>query len=634
MNCAPQRVSPLVAGGRRPGRAVTLVAMTTGPAPAPWARTHHLPRAAAAAVVGLLSLTACAGDAPADDDPAEQEEAQDEQAELEEAREEAEQAREAALAGPGEEHREQAAELVAQLSVQERAGQVLVGEYSGTDAAGMAEQIEELHLAGAIVMGGNVPGGESDVDIEALTGELEKLQEAAAERGYPAVISVDQEGGLVTRVGEPLAEWPAPMAYGAAHQRLEGDGLALQGHRFMGLELADLGFTVSFTPNADVTIGSGDPTMGSRSFGAESEAVSELALAGIRGLADGGLAGSVKHFPGHGSVTEDSHNTLPVQDAGLEELRERDWAPFAAAAEAGAPMMMMGHIDVPDLEEGVPSSLSPAAYEELREMGHEGVVVTDALNMEAIVSDDGPDQAPLAALEAGADLLLMPSDVAGAHEAIVAAVESGDLPEERLEEAAERVVALMLWQQDLAAGELHAGPGAEVPEVLREEEYPWLDPDYGDDAGEDSGEGQDHDSAEDEFVYDSSHVAYQLSSSAVTLVAGECEADLASEGITIMGGDEQDQARLTAAAEAAGVPVGQGTTVNLLGGSQGSPGGEVAVALDRPEALEAADAPTQIALYGRTAESFEALIAVLSGVEAPGALPVPVDEHEPGHSVC
>lgn len=602
--------------------------MTSGSPSTSLTRAGSLPRAAAAAVVGLLALSACGGESPEDGTSVPAESEQDGQADREAVREQALQDRETALAGPGEGHRAQAEELVAELSLQEQAGQVLVGEYSGSDAGGMASQIEDLHLAGAIVMGGNVPEDGNGADTEALAGELETLKQADEGREWPTVVSVDQEGGLVTRVGDPLTEWPAPMAYGAAQQAPEGDDLALQGHRFMAQELAELGFTIAFAPNADVTIGAGDPTMGSRSFGSDPEAVGELALNGVRGLGDGGLAGSVKHFPGHGSVTEDSHYTLPVQEASLEELREHDWAPFAETVEAGVPMVMMGHIDVPALEEGVPSSLSPAAYEELREMGHDGVVVTDALNMGAIVSAYGADQAPVAALEAGADLLLMPSGVAGAHEAIVSAVESGDLPEERLEEAAERVVALMLWQDELAAGDLDAGPDVEVPEVLLEEDLPWLAPEGGSE-GEDAPEN----AAEEEPAYDVSHVARQLSAKAVTLVAGECGADMASEGIIITGGDEHDQARLRAAAEAAGVPLGQGTVVNLLG-SQGSSGGDVAVALDRPEVLEAADAPAQIALYGRTAESFEALIEVLSGTEAPGALPVPVGEHQPGHSTC
>lgn len=624
----------LGAGWGLPGEgvAVILVLMLT---------RHRASSLSAAVLLSALMLTACGGGTASDSDAdgsGDQPEADQDQHQAE--IDEAEAAREAALAGPAEDHRQEAAELVAELSLEEKAGQVLVGEYSSSDASGMAGLVEELHLAGAIVMGDNVPAGDqnaeqSGADLSGLETQLSSIRSAAEERGYPAMISVDQEGGLVTRVGEPLTEWPAPMAYGAAAETLEGNGLTWQGHRFMGEELAEIGFNASFAPNGDVTVGAADPTVGSRSFGSDPAAVAELSRSGIRGLAEGGLMGSVKHFPGHGSVTDDSHHTLPIQDASLEELRARDWVPFAESIEAEVPMIMMGHIDVPALDEGVPSSLSAAAYDELREMGHDGVVVTDALNMGAIADGYGPDQAPVMALEAGADLLLMPADVRGAHEAIVSAVGSEDLSQERLDEAAERVVAMLLWQQDLEAGELDAGPGVQMPEALRDHylsreegltEDEWLE--------DGAAEGE---PGSAEWVQSGAvSVAEQLAAASVTVVAGECGVDQLEGGLQISGGTEQDRERLAAAAERAGVEVSGagGTQVVLLGGGQPTGGGDVAVALDRPEALDGADAQTQIALYGRTAESFDALLAVLQGADAPGALPVPVGDLEPGHSAC
>lgn len=539
---------------------------------------------------------------------------------------------EAALAGPSAEHRDEAEELVAQMSPEQKAGQVLVGEYSGTDASQMAGLIEELHLAGAIVMGDNVPTEGSEADLEALASQIETMQEAASDRSYPAIISVDQEGGLVTRIGEPLTEWPTPMAYGAAAQGGHDDAVATaqQGHTAMGRELAELGFTVDFAPNGDVTVGSADPTMGSRAFGADPEMVTELSMAGLRGLSEAGVAGSMKHFPGHGSVEDDSHHTLPVQDKSLEQLWDEDWLPFREAGEEGAPMVMVGHLEVPALEEGVPSSLSSATYSQLRGTGFDGVAVTDALNMGAIVQQYGADEAPVQALDAGADLLLMPSDIRGAHEAILAALGNGELEEQRLDQAAQRVVAMMLWQQDLAAGELAGGPRSGAGSDVG--------PDAGSDAGSDAGE-QDETGA---VAPDQRSLG--VSRDAVTLVEGECGAVLvgdeaddeqAATGIEIIGGDEEDRARLTEAAEAAGADVGAGgVQVHLFSGAQGSAGGDVAVALERPEALAGADAPVQIALYGDTPGSFEALIEVLEGREAPGALPTAVGEHEVGHSRC
>lgn len=549
-----------------------------------------------------------AGQNGADHD-AEAEREQQEQQRLQELVEEYD----AALAGPSEQHRAEAAEYVADMTVEQQAGQVLIGEYQGTDADSAAQLIEDLHLGGIILMGHNIPGGTDDVDTEALAEQIETISAAggaeAEERAAAPIISVDQEGGLVTRVGAPLTEWPTPMAYGAAAaaDAEQGAELARAGHRGLASELHELGFTVSFAPTADVTLGATDPTIGSRAFGGDEASVADLTQESIRGLAEGGLAGSVKHFPGHGSVTDDSHYTLPVQDASIEELRERDWVPFAEAIDAGAPMVMMGHIEVPALESGVPSSLSAAAYEEIRQMGHEGVIVTDAMNMGAIADGYGGDQAVVQALSAGADLLLMPASAPGARDAIVEAAESDELPQGRLAEAAERVVALSLWHQELAAGDLAAGPGAEVPEDLAEE------------LGRLDAEG--------------AEAAEEAAAAAVTLVQGDCESAVVDEAIQISGGTEQDRARLAAAAERAGVQTGWGTTVTLLGGSV--PGsGEVVVALDRPEVLADSAAETMIALYGRTPESFDVLMTVLTGGAAAGALPVAAGDDGIGHSAC
>ncbi|GAA1181058.1 glycoside hydrolase family 3 protein [Nesterenkonia xinjiangensis] len=564
---------------------------------------------------------------------------QDEQDRLARERQEAHEARQAALAGPGERHREAASLAAAELSTEEQAGQVLVGEYGSTDASSMASAIEELHLAGAIVMGDNVPRSGSEADLEALSGQLESLQDAASAREWPAVVAVDQEGGLVTRVGDPLTEWPSPMAYGAAHlgalaeerdgvtgqeDTLAGyDELAALGHEAMGADLAQLGFTVDFAPNADVTIGDQDAAIGSRSFGDGPEQVADLALAGLRGLAEGGVAGSAKHFPGHGGVTEDSHHTLPEQAADREELTARDWAPFQHVIDAGAPMIMMGHLDVPALEPGVPSSLSAASYSELREMGHEGVIVTDALNMAAVVQHAGPAEAPVQALEAGADLLLMPSDVRTAHQAIVDAVESGRVGQDRLTEAAERVIALMLWQRDLAAGELDAGPGVVLPEALEEA-----------DLGGEATYAELPEPAADGAL-ESAEVARAVAERSITLVSGRCEAGVLEDPISVDGGQEADRTRLATALEDSGHTLGDGgTTIRLIAPGAWGSDGDVVVTLDRPEPLALAPGETQVALYGRTPESFEALVDVLDGAPAPGALPVQVGELEAGHSAC
>jgi beta-N-acetylhexosaminidase len=255
------------------------------------------------------------------------------------------------------------------------------------------------------------------------------------------VVAVDEEGGRVSRLEGLLAELPPFATFGAT-----GDDAATRA-RFAqpGADLAALGLTMDFAPVADVTIGAADPTIGDRSASAEPSVVARTVRAAACGLLDGGTLPVIKHFPGHGSVTTDSHEGLPVQPATSDQLAARDLVPFRAAVEAGLPIVMVGHLDLAALDPGVPSSLSPATYRLLREeLGFDGVTITDALDMGAVPPAAPGDEA-VRALAAGADLVLMPRDVAAAHGAIVAAVGDGRLPLERLQEAATRVVALQMW---------------------------------------------------------------------------------------------------------------------------------------------------------------------------------------------
>ena len=519
-------------------------------------------------------------------------------------------------AGPDEELRSRAAEAVAQMSLDQKAGQVLVGQLG---AAGTSpEELERLHLGGVIVMGDAVPTIGGEADLEALSAELTAVQEALqAGRDWSGVVAVDQEGGLVARVKAPLTEWPTPMSYGAA---LAGAGedaepgetaeLARDGHRLMGAELAELGFTVDFAPSVDVTVGAADPAIGARSFSSDQEAVAALGAAGQQGLLQAGVLASPKHFPGHGSVEDDSHVTMPEQVQSVDELLSRDWAPFqdliaaSQREEQYAPMMMMGHLDVPELDPGVPSSVSSAAYEALRGLGdadYDGVVVTDALNMGALVERFGPNEAPVRALAAGADLLLMPSNVVGAHGALVSAVQDGEVPEERLTEAAERVVTMLMWR-DAVDGEVASSGPDEA-------------------AGADQGA-------------DAATVSEQVSASAITVVDGVCGEPMVTDALQIRGGEIADRERLAAAAQEAGLSVGSGPVVTLVGSARGAAHGDVVVALDAPFGLaesRASEDGALVALYGRTPGAFAALVDVLTGeAEAPGALPVQVGDWPAG----
>ena len=349
--------------------------------------------------------------------------------------------------GPTEGELARAAEEVAQWGAGRLAGQVIVGRYHGTDPEEPASLVRDLHLAGMSVT------SENAVDAAQVVTTTQAIEEAHAADGrdWPAVIGVDQEGGVVSHLRGIATDFPAFATAGVAveNQGEEGEALVADATHAAGLELRSLGFTWVFAPVADVTIGEADPTIGTRSASTDPDLAARAVAAAVRGYDEAAIVSTTKHFPGHGSVTADSHEVLPLLRTPLEELRVRDLPPFSAAIEAHAPAVMMGHLDVTALAPGVPSSQAPAVYDFLRDdLGFEGVTVTDSLGMGAALSQSFP---AIRALQAGADLLLMPVDPRETHRLVADAIRAGEVSRERVEEAAARVVALQLWQQRMAA---------------------------------------------------------------------------------------------------------------------------------------------------------------------------------------
>jgi beta-N-acetylhexosaminidase len=261
----------------------------------------------------------------------------------------------------------------------------------------------------------------------------------------PVVVAVDEEGGDVTRLhtetGSPLL---GPAALGAV------DDLTLT-HRTagaMGAELAAAGINLDLCPVADVNSDLDNPVIGVRSFGSDPALVARHVAAYVSGLQASGVAACAKHFPGHGDTRDDSHVSLPTVDAPMAVLRDRELLPFAAAVEAGAAAVMTSHLLVPALDRDRPATFSPAVLGLLRAgLGFDGVILSDALDMAGASADRGVPAAAVHALVAGVDLLCLGNGkdvslVRAVQSAVVDAVRTGALPEDRLVEAAGRVGAL------------------------------------------------------------------------------------------------------------------------------------------------------------------------------------------------
>lgn len=526
--------------------------------------------------------------------------------------------------GPDRAELDRAATIVQRMRLPDVAGQVIVAEWRGTSPP--VRLVRDLHLGGVIAFESNVV---SAAQITAVNRALNRQ----VRRAWPLFLGVDQEGGVVERMRSAATRFPTFMSTGAA----DDVALTRQVYAASGAELRGLGFTVDFAPDADVTSGPGDPTIGSRSASSYPEVVAEQVIAAATGFAESGVLPVVKHFPGHGSVPADSHLTLPVQTKSREELEASDLVPFRSAVEAGLPAVMVGHLDVRAIDPRVPSSLSRAVVTGLLrdELGFGGLVVTDSLAMTGVTRGRDPGRTAVQALRAGSDVLLMPPSPAVARAALVRAVRTGALSRRRLEQAAARQIALLT----------HLAGGKGTP------------------------------------VGSAQGASRRLSAAAVTVTDGACSGRLVGDTVHAYG-DSGAVSGFVAAAARAGLTVllrrspparladarpkperrpnegrrhyklrkkawrkaeaarelrlaawttredarvAVGTPVGFSGFRDPPVDGTVAVATDSPWVLGRVSAPTRIATYGDTPAAMDVLVEVLlGGTAAPGRLPVKV----------
>ncbi len=264
------------------------------------------------------------------------------------------------------------------------------------------------------------------------------------------LVAIDEEGGDVTRLEvRSGSSFPGNHALGA----VDDDALTHDVAAELGRRLAACGVNLNWAPSADVNSNADNPVIGVRSFGADPALVARHTAAYVRGLQSSGVAACTKHFPGHGDTSVDSHHALPRIDVSLDVLRERELAPFRAAIAAGTKAVMSAHILLPALDAEHPATLSGRILTGLlrEELGFDGLIVTDGMEMQAISATYGIERGSVLAIAAGADAICVGGGLAdeqtvlSLRDALVAAVRSGELPEERLADAAARVRALGEW---------------------------------------------------------------------------------------------------------------------------------------------------------------------------------------------
>lgn len=345
---------------------------------------------------------------------------------------------------------EQAMQIATGLTLEQRVAQMfmitpdaLTG-VSGATRAGDSTRsaFAQYPVGGLVYMSANLTG--PDQTTEMLSNMKNFSQDTV---GLPIFLGVDEEGGTVTRIASNqefgVTDVGNMSAVGAS-----GDAQnAYNAGSTIGTYLNNLGFNMDFAPVADVLSNPDNAVIKDRSFGSDSQLVADMVCAEMNGLNEHQIAPVIKHFPGHGATSGDSHDGVVTIEKSLEELMANELIPFQQAINSGASFVMVGHISVPAITgDNTPASLSNAMVTGVLrdQMGFHGVVITDAMNMGAITAGYSSADAAVAAINAGVDIILMPDDFKSAYQGVLDAVANGTISEERINESAARIIKAKL----------------------------------------------------------------------------------------------------------------------------------------------------------------------------------------------
>ena len=310
----------------------------------------------------------------------------------------------------------------------------------GTTVAGEVtkEAFENCPVGGIILMENNIL---SEGQVKELTAGYQLLSSELLD--IPVFIGVDEEGGRVARIANAgimdTPHFSSMYEVGASGNPQE----AYQAGKEIGAYLTELGIDTDFAPVADVWSNAENQVIGDRSFGTDPEKVAKMVAEAVRGFHDSQIRTAVKHFPGHGNTVEDSHREFAYNYSTKEELEKGEWKPFEAGIEEQSEFVMVGHICCPNIiSEETPASLSEELVTDIlrNEMGFDGIIITDAMDMGAVTAHYSCGEAAVRTLEAGADMILMPEDFQEAYEAVLQAVRDGRISEEQISESVSRIL--------------------------------------------------------------------------------------------------------------------------------------------------------------------------------------------------
>lgn len=351
---------------------------------------------------------------------------------------------------PSEDIDKRVEEILGQMTLEEKVYQMFVvtpealtGYDEVTESTDITKgKLREYPVGGLIYFAKNL------VDVQQTKRMLNNTTASALElQGVPIFLCVDEEGGRVVRVANNKK---FSVQNVGAMQDISSKEEAYAAGETIGEYLSDLGFNVNFAPDADVITNENNTAIGDRSFGTDASLVSEYAIAYSDGLHSQDILSTFKHFPGHGATEGDTHDGFAYTEKTYEELMQSELVPFTKAQEAGVDMVMVAHISVPNVTgDNTPCTLSYKMITEILrgDLGYDGLVITDGMNMGAITEKYSSKEATVKAISAGVDLVLMPEDFHSAVEGVLEAVEQGEITEDRINESVRRILKTKLLMQ-------------------------------------------------------------------------------------------------------------------------------------------------------------------------------------------
>jgi len=329
-------------------------------------------------------------------------------------------------------------EVLEAMSLDEKVGQILIAGINGYEVKSETKRIiEDYKVGGIIIYSKNIK------DSNQLLELINSLKATNRTNNLPLFISIDEEGGRVRRLPKDIQSFPSNREIG----KVNNTELSYEIGALIGKSVKTFGINMNFAPVLDIDSNPNNPVIGDRSFSSDKKVVAKLGIATMKGMQDSGVISVIKHFPGHGDTSVDSHIKLPVLHNDLKRMVEFELVPFEEAVKNGADIIMVAHILLPKIDPDMPSSLSKTIVTSIlrRQLDFDGVVITDDITMGAIAENYNIVEAAIKALDAGADIILVAHDfekISSVFNGVKKAVEDGVISEKRIDESVYRILKL------------------------------------------------------------------------------------------------------------------------------------------------------------------------------------------------